>query len=666
MIEENTPAHPGAYQPAGGLGRVDDLSAMDTTMLRNLLDAVPGRVAVVGRDQRYQFMNRELTEFLGQPAEAMVGRHLRDVMGEANYAVYEPRVQRLFAGEPFLWEGWTDYPGLGRRYVQHHWMPYRASAGGEVSNMIAFGRDLTELKLQQARMAAQLAALEQTEALKSAIVDHALAAVVVADVEDRIVEFNPAAEAMFGMPRERALGLSMAEAIIPPRLRDAYLQGMVRVAHGDPDRILGRRIRRVAQRADGSEFAVEAVIWRVEVDGRVYWTGSITDRSEAHEAAAQIERQREQLRQSEKLAAMGSLLAGVAHELNNPLAIVMGRASLLEEKTGQHDELAPLASDVRRIREAAERCGRIVRAFLNMARRKPAERGAVQLNDLVRAALDLVGYTLRSHGITTDLALAEALPELQADADQVGQVVLNLIVNAQQALMTQQTADRRLALATGQTGRSLWLSVADNGPGVAPEMRERIFEPFYTTKGEGLGTGLGLSVSRGIARGHGGELVAEAAPGGGACFRLTLPLLGPGAPAAASSATAAPAETAATARILVVDDESEIADLMRAMLESAGYEVSTAESGAVALEMLGITRFDAVVSDLRMPDIDGAALWREVRQQQPALARRMLFVTGDTLSPGAQQFLATARCRALDKPFGKGELLAAVQALLAS
>jgi signal transduction histidine kinase len=255
------------------------------------------------------------------------------------------------------------------------------------------------------------------------------------------------------------------------------------------------------------------------------WRGWVDAVSETfrlqQEAARQIERQRDALRQSEKLSAMGTLLAGVAHELNNPLAIVMGRASLLEEKT----EASALAADARRIREAAERCGRIVRTFLNMARQKPPERRAVQLNDIVRAAADMLGYTLRSHGITVDLALADDMPVAQADPDQLGQVVLNLIVNAQQALGNVDAA-RQLTLATGvelaRPGREprVWLRVADTGPGVPEEARARIFEPFFTTKGAGLGTGLGLSVSRAIVREHGGELTLEP-HAGGASFRLS-------------------------------------------------------------------------------------------------------------------------------------------------
>ncbi len=509
------------------------------------------------------------------------------------------------------------------------------------------------------------AAEQRAEALKSAIVDHALAAIVSTDAQGRIVEFNPAAEAMFGLRRGDALGRSVMETIVPPRHRAGHEAAIRRLRDGAVPDSLGRRTEMVARHADGREFPAEVVIWRTDLGGESHFTASLTDLSERRAAAEQIERQREALRQSEKLSAMGSLLAGVAHELNNPLAIVMGRASLLEEKCeGQ----PALLADAQRIREAAERCGRIVRTFLNMARQKPAERRNVQLNDLARAAVDMLAYTFRSHGIELQTELAADLPEVSADADQIGQVVLNLLVNAQQAVASVEHGVRRVKVSTGVEARRrnreprVWLRVADSGPGVPPALHETIFEPFFTTKPEGMGTGLGLAVSRSLVREHGGQLGVEISASG-AVFRMSLPISGqptdvtePGALTGASGS--------GPARVLVVDDEAEIAELMRAMLEGAGFEVAIAESGAVALELLEAARFDAVVSDLRMPEMDGAALWREVRARWPALSRRMLFVTGDTLSPGAEAFLADACCATLDKPFARSDLVDRVATLL--
>jgi len=494
---------------------------------------------------------------------------------------------------------------------------------------------------------------------KSAMVDHAPIAIITSGGDGRIVDFNPAAEHMFGVPQAQALGRELTELVLPPQRR------------GDRRRLAGNPGTQQGYHASGREFPMQLMSFRVQIDGEPFDTAFITDLSSQREAATQIDRQREALRQSEKLSAMGTLLAGVAHELNNPLAIVMGRASLLEEKA----EGSSLEDDARRIREAAERCGRIVRTFLNMARQKPPSRSAVHLNDTVQAAADMLGYTLRSHGVQVELALAEGMPEVQADPDQLGQVVLNLMVNAQQAMLgtdgprvlSMSTGVEVQRLATSRREPRVWLRVHDSGPGVPGAVRERLFEAFFTTKEAGFGTGLGLSVSRSIVREHGGELILESheADDGrsGASFRLSLPISGEHS----LSSQPLPLDTGSGelhSRVLVVDDEAEIADLMRTVLEGAGFDVATAESGAVALELLAEARFDAIVSDVRMPDIDGAALWRAVSVRQPHLARRMLFVTGDTLSRQARQVLEESGCPSLDKPFAKADLLAAVRAAL--
>jgi len=640
---------------------------LDPRLSSVLLENITARLGVVDRDHRYLYANREMLEFLGLSAEQVIGHHLSEVVGAAAYAGYKQLAERVFNGEALRLEGWVDYPGRGLRYLRETFIPY-GSGDGPIEVVAVFGRDHTDLKLREQELVNRLAELHTSEALKSAIVDHALAALVSTDEQGRIVEFNPSAETMFGRSRADVIGQRVSELLIPERFRAAHDAGMRRMQAGGAPRVLGKRMEMFAMRADGSEFPMEMVRWRTDAEGRVFYTASIADQSEKRSAAAQIERQREALRQSEKLGAMGSLLAGVAHELNNPLAIVMGRASLLEEKCDQHPALK---ADAQRIREAAERCGRIVRTFLNMARNRPSQRGPVTLNEMVRAAADMLQYRYRSHGIELELALADELPVVSADGDQIGQVVLNLLVNAQQAL-DDTDGPRHVQVCTGVEARRehreprVWLRVADNGSGVSAEARQRIFEPFFTTKPEGIGTGLGLAVSRSVAREHGGELTLEpASPIGGASFRLSLPISGLAEPDTVPASLAEPAP-ALQARVLVVDDEAELADLMRDMLEGAGYEVLSAESGAVALELLDEARIDAIVFDLRMPDMDGAGLWRAVSARHPALARCMLFVTGDTLSPDAREFLRHARCASLDKPFSKADLLARVGELLAT
>ena len=366
----------------------------------------------------------------------------------------------------------------------------------------------------------------------------------------------------------------------------------------------------------------------------------------AHAETA-LARSREALYQNEKLSALGSLLAGVSHELNNPLSIVVAQAIMLERQS-QGGELAERAQ---KIRTAADRCSRIVQTFLAMARQKQPEREAVDLNAVAMAAYELAEYGLRADGICATLELAPALPTISADADQLHQVIINLLVNAQQALAVGAGPQRKLVLRTaiGALPRTVILEVEDNGPGVPDEARRRIFEPFYTTKPQGHGTGVGLSFSLGLAEAHGGrlELVPVAQ---GACFRLTLPIDRAQALPKAPDAPAF-AVMPATRRALVIDDEAEIAESLADFLSVEGFACDLAIGGAAAQAKLLEGCYDLIVSDLRMPGIDGPQLHAWLAAARPDLAGRMAFTTGDTLGASAARFLEEVKRPVLEKPF---------------
>ena len=292
-------------------------------------------------------------------------------------------------------------------------------------------------------------------------------------------------------------------------------------------------------------------------------------------AAAQYQLQQEALYQSEKLAAMGSLLSGVAHELNNPLAVVLMHADLLREELGP----SPLLELVDEVTQAAERCKRLVRSFLTLARQHTPERTAVSLNSLVTDTAELLAYALRVDNITVHLALAEKLPLLWADPNQIQQVITNLITNAHQALR-ESSALRQLTLTTqyNATRTRLTLAVTDTGPGVPPALQARIFEPFFTTKRMGIGTGLGLSLCRGIIERHGGTLTVTSPPGQGATFCVELPV-----EAVCPTAPVSPERDRVPAvpdkSILIIDDEPSIASGLKRLLSRDGYTVETSPMG---------------------------------------------------------------------------------------
>ena len=376
-------------------------------------------------------------------------------------------------------------------------------------------------------------------------------------------------------------------------------------------------------------------------------------------AEEELQAQRAALYQSEKLAAMASLVAGVTHELNNPLSVVMGQANLLRRASGE----GPLAERAEKIVLAAERCARIVRKFLALARQQPRQRQRVSLNQVVRETLEIMAYPLRVDTVEVVLSLATHLPPLRADPHELQHVLINLITNAQQA-MRQKAPPRTLTIATAfdRSADRVLLRVADNGPGIAPELEARIFEPFFTTKPPGEGTGLGLSLCQGIAADHGGTVRLETRPGHGATFVVELPLQS--GPTATTGPRTEGAELRRGLSILVVDDDPAVREILAELLAADEHRVETAPDGSVALEMIRRGSYDLIMSDLKMPGMDGLALYREVERTHPALARRFVFVTGDTLGPATREVLEETGAPFLTKPFGLGDVQRVVQRAL--
>lgn len=393
----------------------------------------------------------------------------------------------------------------------------------------------------------------------------------------------------------------------------------------------------------------EVFVKRVTIGGHERVLALARDITDKKRSEAELARQRDALYQREKLAALGSLLAGVSHELNNPLSVVVARAVLLEE---QGDPATRSAAQ--KIRSAAERCARIVRTFLAMARQQRPERGPVALNDVVVAALDIAGYAIRTSSIELSLDFGRDLPPVQGDADQLHQVLLNLLINAQQAL-SDRPAPRRVRVTTRHdaAAHTLTATVADNGPGIAPALRPRIFEPYFTTKPTGVGLGVGLAVSQGIVEAHGGTLAVDCPRDGGSVFTITLPADETGTRAAARAA----AEPEVGCRtVLVVDDEAEIRDTLAEILAGACHEVVSASSGREALERMAARRFDVILTDIRMPDLDGRALYEEIERRWPDQAQRVAFVTGDTLASALSDFVSASGRPVVEKPFLPGEV----------
>ncbi len=354
-----------------------------------------------------------------------------------------------------------------------------------------------------------------------------------------------------------------------------------------------------------------------------------------------------------RLGMLGELVSGVAHELNNPLTSILGYAQLLSTLDGADREQA-----LHTIEAEAQRASRIVRNLLSFARQRPPEKQPIDLERVLRRVIDIRRYTLEIDDIHVTPRFA-GVPPVLANEAQFEEVFLHLLGNAQQAL---EPGGGEIAVTTSVAGDHVRIVFSDTGPGIPAEMRSKVFEPFVTTREVGTGQGMGLSIVYGVVREHGGRTWVESSPGGGAQIVLELPV----EPAAGTAPV--PSGAAEGTRILVVEDEAPLRALTQEILLSAGYDVTTATSGVEALERLdhaGADVFDLIVADARMPGLGGEAFHRAVRHRWPALARRMLFVTGDREDDRDAGRLPPGAAHAIEKPFDTRGLLAAIGAALA-
>jgi signal transduction histidine kinase/CheY-like chemotaxis protein len=369
----------------------------------------------------------------------------------------------------------------------------------------------------------------------------------------------------------------------------------------------------------------------------------------------------EALVQREKLAALGTLLANVAHELNNPLAVATTQLDNLQEVWGA----GAWTEDLAVLRQAVDRCTSVVQSFLALARQQAPTRQAVALNAVIGDVLVLLGHALEADGITVQLHLADDLRPLWADANQLHHVVSNLLTNAHDAL--RQTAPpRHLTLTTAaNTDRTqVLLTVTDTGPGIPEDVQRRVFEPFFTTKSQRGGSGLGLPLCRSIVEGHHGSIRLTSHPGQGTTVHVALPATAPEVQApevAAEPAAPAPAPGGA---VLLIDDEAIIVQSLRRLLQRDGHEVTTAATGLEGLAALEARAYSVILCDMRMPDLNGPGFYRELERRHPHLVSRVIFLTGDVLSPDAQAFFTQVDRPRVVKPFKAQEIRRVIRQVL--
>jgi len=381
-----------------------------------------------------------------------------------------------------------------------------------------------------------------------------------------------------------------------------------------------------------------------------------------------LQASQDKLVQSEKMAAIGKLVAGVAHELNNPLTAIIGIAQLLQSG----DIGGGVKQDLEKLVAEAHRAGKIVRSLLDFSRQQRPERSPVLVDDVLDSTLKILAYELQSRNIECRTRLAGNLPATMADANQLQQVFVNLINNAYEAMfeaggggvltVSSELIEVERSSAGRTTGRSIRVCIGDNGPGIPTDLQPRIFDPFFTTKSPGKGTGLGLSVCHGIVGEHDGQIWVESTPGEGTRFYVQIPVASIRHADEEDTESRRPAaDKNGIGRLLVVEDDEAVRTMVVRVLEQVGYKVETSTDGLKALEKIGAGDYDLIICDVRMPRLSGIELYKRLTSEESEATGRFLFITGDTVSAETISFIVANNISYLGKPFEIQDLLETVQ-----
>jgi PAS domain S-box-containing protein len=599
--------------------RAEAAAQRERQRFRDALDQLPAYLVLLKPDYHVSFANRFFEDRFGKSE----GRRCYEYLFQRTEPCENCETCKVLrTNAPHHWE-WTGPDG---RDYDIHDFPFTDVDGSPL--IMEVGLDITERKLAEK-------ALQGSEERYRALIEQSPTLVII--VQDEHVRYaNPAAVRAIGYTLEE-LGAKSPLDFVHPQGRAQAREALRRVARGETLENVEIPILTKA----GEMRWVQCSGTRIDLGGKPAVMVNGVD-------VTQQKQLEQQLIQSAKLTAIGELISGVAHELNNPLAGVLGCAQLAQELEVEGE----VAEYLEKIVEQSRRAAGIVTNLLVFARQKEPEREPVSLNAVATRALDLRRYELRVSNIQVVTELDDGLPYIQGDSQQLVQVLLNLINNAEHAIQ-QHRGSGTVTIRTSAFSRdgAPWarLEVLDDGPGIPEPILGRIFEPFFTTKDPGEGTGLGLSVSYGIVTTHQGFISAQNRPEGGARFVVELPVAEAQEQATPAAGSRTPA--AAPARILIIEDEQPVATVLTRLLSGDGHRVSVAGEGTEALARLQAEPFDLVITDFKMPGMSGLEFYRALAAAHPRLARGVIFTTGDVFSAETRRFFAEVGAPVLYKPF---------------
>jgi len=608
---------------------------------RQFFDNEPNYCYMISPDAMILNVNKAALRVLGYDKEELVGKPLQTIYATESI----PKMKQCF-------EKWKITGALkdeeftiitkdrNRRSVLLSTDVVK-DGEGEVLYSVSVQKDITE------RKQAEDALRESEEKYRSLVNDVKLGIFrSTPEPAGRFLEVNPAIEEITGYSREELLQMNVSDLYMHPKEREAVLEEIAS-ATGKTTKVLRFR------KKDRTEIVVSVTKVAVRDDtGKVtYFDAIMEDITERKRANAERKEMEQKAQLASRLATVGEMAAGIAHEINNPLTGVIGFAQLLIQQDVSEDIKRQLAV----INDGAQRVSGIVKRLLTFARQQKPKRAYVNINDIVATTLDLRAYTMKTGNIHVTSHLDPELPRTMADSGQLQQVFLNIILNAETEMKSAHGRGNLLA-KTEMIDDSIRISFEDDGPGITKENMERIFNPFFTTREISQGTGLGLSVCHGIIAAHGGKIYCKSELGKGATLTVELPVVVEDKQWERPQPSKDESEIIASARILVVDDEPSAQQLLAELLADAGHKVDVVGNANDALEKITSERYSLILLDIKMPGMNGIELYTYIQKIYGALAERVIFVTGNVAEEETKEFLSKSSAPYIVKPFDATQL----------
>lgn len=628
-----------------GTDVTEQLQLQEELSLRaKLLDNAIDSIYMMDEHGILLYVNENMCKTRGYKVQELLGSNIREIVTERNKLIAGERINEIFARGEYIFESEHLRKDGSSFPVEIHSRPFVIN---NTRYMINIARDITDRKLAEQ-------VLSRSEERFRTILDEMDNGYFELDLHGQFIFINDAMCKILGLPRSGIVSTHFENFIDKS---DEKFSTNLNVAVTDvTDKgVAVSGLFGTIVKGDGTKRIVGLSISPMKdpvgkITGVKGITRDITDRMKMEQ----------QLMIASKLASIGELAAGVAHEINNPLTAITGFAQLLMVES----ELpANVKNDVEKIYVQSQRAARIVQNLLTFSRSYSLEKKTVNVNEIILKTIDMRSYEHKVNNIDVITDLATALPGISADENQIQQVIMNIIVNAEQSIIAKMRSGI-IKIKTEATDDKVRMIIADNGPGISREFMDRIFDPFFTTKEVGSGTGLGLSVCHGIITQHRGNIRVESTEGLGATFTIDLPVSGEDGnedvniPVILSNPVA---KAAGKQSVLVVDDEVVIRDILHRILTANGYEVDLAESGDEGLEKMGKRKYDAYLLDIKMPGIDGRDLYEAINRNSPELINRVIFITGDTITKSTQDFLQSTGRIYMSKPFDFSRLISSIE-----